>query len=240
MLHKMKQQVLDANRMLSEQHLVILTWGNVSQIDRNHNVIAIKPSGVPYENLKVNDIVLVDMEGKVIEGTLSPSSDVMTHIQLYKAFPSINGIVHTHSRYATIWAQAKKSIPVLGTTHADYFKSGIPCTRAMRTSEITSAYELETGNVIVETFKANDINPLEIPAVLVSSHGPFCWGDNAMHAVHHAMILEEVACIAYHNFQLDYKISAIDEALRNKHFERKHGRYATYGQVDNKKILDNE
>jgi L-ribulose-5-phosphate 4-epimerase len=228
LLKKLKQAVLEANLDLPKHGLVTFTWGNVSGIDREKGLVVIKPSGVPYEDLKAEDMVVIDLEGHVVEGNLKPSSDTATHLVLYKAFPQIGGIVHTHSPWATSWAQAGKGIPALGTTHADYFYGEIPCTRKMTEAEITGAYELETGNVIVETFK--DLNPAQIPGVLVNCHAPFNWGKNPHDAVHNAVVLEEVAKIALHTLSLNPSIEPMDQTLLDRHFLRKHGENAYYGQ----------
>ncbi|NOU95547.1 L-ribulose-5-phosphate 4-epimerase [Paenibacillus sp. LMG 31456] len=228
MLKKLKQAVLEANLDLPKYGLVTFTWGNVSGIDRDKGLVVIKPSGVPYEDLKAEDMVVLDLEGNVVEGSLKPSSDTATHLVLYKAFPQIGGIVHTHSPWATSWAQAGRGIPALGTTHADYFYDEIPCTRKMTEAEIKGAYELETGNVIVETFK--DLDPTQIPGVLVNCHAPFNWGKNPHDAVHNAVVLEEVAKIALHTFNLNQTIEPMDQTLLDRHFLRKHGANAYYGQ----------
>ncbi|MDF2964546.1 MAG: araD [Paenibacillus sp.] len=228
MLKKLKQAVLEANLDLPKYGLVTFTWGNVSGIDRDRGLVVIKPSGVPYEQLKLDDLVVLDLEGNAVEGRLKPSSDTATHLVLYKAFPQIGGIVHTHSPWATSWAQAGRGIPALGTTHADYFYGEIPCTRKMTEAEIKGAYELETGNVIVETFK--DLNPAQIPGVLVNGHAPFNWGKDPHDAVHNAVVLEEVAKIALHTFQLNPAVPPMDQTLLDRHFLRKHGVNAYYGQ----------
>lgn len=228
MLEDLKQEVLEANLALPEYGLVTFTWGNVSGISEKERLVVIKPSGVPYEELSVDDLVVVDLDGNIVEGSLNPSSDTPTHLVLYKKFPGIGGIVHTHSPWATIWAQAGKEIPALGTTHADYFYGSIPCTRSMTKQEIEDEYELETGNVIVETFK--DINPNEIPSVLVHSHAPFNWGKGPNEAVHNAVVLEEVAKMALHSLQLNPNVGSMDQALLDKHYLRKHGAKAYYGQ----------
>ena len=227
MLEQMKQSVYEANRLLKESGLVVLTWGNVSQIDRETGYIVIKPSGVDYSTMTAEDMVVVDMEGKAVEGKLKPSSDLPTHIELYKAFPDIGGITHTHSRWATIFSQAGASIPALGTTHADVFYGSVPVTRKMTPEEIAEQYEKETGKVIVETFSA--INPNEIPAVLVHSHGPFIWGKDAMKSVENAITLEEVAMMSYYTLQMNGN-AQIQQELLDKHFLRKHGANAYYGQ----------
>ena len=229
MLEQMKKSVFEANRLLKDSGLIVLTWGNVSQIDRESGHIVIKPSGVSYDTMKISDMVVVDLEGNVVEGTLRPSSDLPTHIELYKAFPEIGGITHTHSRWATIFSQAGVPIPALGTTHGDVFYGIIPVTRKMTEQEIQGKYEKETGKVIVETFRA--INPSEIPAVLVHSHGPFIWGKDAMKSVENAITLEEVAMMAYYTLQLNSN-AQIQQALLDKHFMRKHGANAYYGQEE--------
>lgn len=228
MLENLKQAVLEANLELPKKGLVTYTWGNVSSIDRETGLVVIKPSGVPYEKLKFEHLVVVDLDGNIIEGSLNPSSDTPTHLTLYKNFKDIGGVVHTHSRWATIWSQAGRCIPALGTTHADYFYGEIPCTRKMTAVEINGEYEEETGNVIVETFA--DKNPVYIPGVLINNHGPFTWGKDAHEAVHNAVVLEEVAMMAYNTFNLNPGITAIDKALLDKHFLRKHGTNAYYGQ----------
>jgi L-ribulose-5-phosphate 4-epimerase len=227
-LKKLKKAVLEANLDLPKYRLVTFTWGNVSGIDREKERVVIKPSGVPYEELKIEDLVVLDLEGNVVEGKLKPSSDTPTHLALYKAFPTIGGIVHTHSSWATTWAQAGRAIPALGTTHADYFYGEIPCTRKMTEAEINGAYELETGNVIIETFK--DLNPAMIPGVLVNCHAPFSWGVDPHNALHNAVVLEEVAKIAYRTFHLQPSVEAMDQTLLDRHFLRKHGAAAYYGQ----------
>jgi L-ribulose-5-phosphate 4-epimerase len=228
MLEQLKQEVLEANLELPKRGLVTYTWGNVSGIDREKGLIVIKPSGVLYDKLMMEHLVVLDLEGNQIEGDLRPSSDTPTHLVLYKAFPEIGGVVHTHSTWATIWAQSGRGIPALGTTHADYFYGEIPCTRRLTPEEIHGEYEVETGKVIVETFKA--LTPIFMPGVLVNSHGPFCWGKNATEAVHNAVVLEEVAMMAYRTFVLSPQIGSIDNALLDKHFLRKHGKNAYYGQ----------
>lgn len=230
MLEDLKQSVLEANLALPKHNLVTFTWGNVSGINREENLIVIKPSGVAYEDLKKEDMVVVDLEGNVVEGELNPSSDTPTHILLYKKFPEIGGVVHTHAPWSTSWAQAGRSIPALGTTHADYFYGEIPCTRRMTEEEINGAYELETGNVIVETFK--DIKPNEIPSVLVHSHAPFSWGKDPEEALHNAVVLEEVAKMALQTYQLDPTKPNMDQELLDKHYLRKHGVSAYYGQKE--------
>jgi L-ribulose-5-phosphate 4-epimerase len=229
MYQALKERVLNANLLLPKYHLVTFTWGNVSEIDREKGVIAIKPSGVEYSNMKLDDIVVVSLMGDIVEGKLNPSSDTATHIELYKAFPQIGGIVHTHSRYATIWAQAELDIPALGTTHADYFYGDVPCTRELTNSEIAIDYEKNTGLVIVEEFKRRGLDPVAMPGAVISGHAPFCWGKNALDAVHNAVVLEEVAMMALATRQLNQAIK-IQQTLSDKHYFRKHGANAYYGQ----------
>ncbi len=226
-LNRLKQQVYQANIDLVKHGLVIFTWGNVSAIDREQNVIVIKPSGVSYDNMKSDDMVVVDMDGKVIEGKYKPSSDTATHLELYKAFPEIGGVVHTHSTYATAWAQSGLDIPNIGTTHADYFSDDIPCTRDMTEEEVKGDYEKDTGTVIIERFK--ELNPVHIPGVLVKNHGPFSWGKDADDAVHNAVVLEQVAKMAFIAYQVNPNLT-MNKLLIQKHFSRKHGPDAYYGQ----------
>lgn len=229
MYQALKERVLQANLALPKYHLVTFTWGNVSEIDRAKGVIAIKPSGVEYHNMTVDDIVVVSLTGETVEGKLNPSSDTATHTELYKAFEHIGGIVHTHSRYATVWAQAELDVPALGTTHADYFYGDVPCTRRLTDSEITSDYEKNTGLVIIEEFKRRGLDPMAMPGAVISGHAPFCWGKNAFDAVHNAVVLEEVAMMAIATRQLNKTIK-IQQALSDKHYFRKHGANAYYGQ----------
>jgi L-ribulose-5-phosphate 4-epimerase len=229
MYKELKQRVLNANLQLPEYKLVTFTWGNVSEIDRINNVIAIKPSGVSYTNMTAEDIVIVDLNGDIIEGKLNPSSDTATHIELYKAFPNIGGIVHTHSRHATAWAQAGLDIPALGTTHADYFYGDIPCTRRLTAEEISHNYEQNTGLVIIEEFAKRNIDPVALPSAIVSGHAPFTWGKDAFDAVHNAVVLEEISCMALATRSLNADIR-IQEELLDKHYNRKHGKEAYYGQ----------
>lgn len=228
MLEALKESVLNANKLLPKSNLVVLTWGNVSGIDRMLNLVVIKPSGVDYETLTSDDLVVVDLEGNIVEGKLKPSSDLATHLEIYKSFPEINGVVHTHSPWCTIWAQAGLGIPALGTTHADYFYGEIPCTREMTVAEIENNYEYNTGRVIVETILANNVP--DISGVLVYNHGPFCWGDSPEKAVQNAIVMEEVAKMAYHTKQLNNKIESIGNSLLDKHYLRKHGSNKYYGQ----------
>ena len=229
MLKKLKEQVFQANLLLPKHGLVTFTWGNVSGIDREKGLVVIKPSGVPYETMKRDDMVVLELEtGKVVEGELKPSSDTPTHLELYKAFPNVGGIVHTHSRWATSFAQAGRGIAALGTTHGDYFYGEIPCTRKMTVEEIQAEYEKETGTVIIETFK--DKNPDAIPGVVVYSHGPFAWGKDAMDAVHNAVVMEEVAFMNIQTMLLNPNIQPMQQELLDKHYLRKHGANAYYGQ----------
>ena len=237
MLEALKEKVCRANLDLVRHGLVIFTWGNVSAIDRESGLVVIKPSGVSYDNMKPEDMVVVDLDGKVVEGDLNPSSDTPTHLVLYRAFPNIGGVVHTHSTFATAWAQAGRDIPSLGTTHADYFHDNIPCTRDMTKAEVFGEYEKETGNVIVERFQG--MNPDDTPAVLVRNHGPFTWGTDADNAVHNAVVLEQVAKMAYIAMDINvgkklqfWYIPSIkmNKLLIQKHYSRKHGPNAYYGQ----------
>lgn len=231
MLEKLKQQVFDANLALPKHNLVTFTWGNVSGVDRESGLMVIKPSGVEYETMKAEDMVVVSLStGEVVEGKYRPSSDTDTHLALYQAFPEIGGIVHTHSRHATIWAQAGLPLSALGTTHADYFYGEIPCTRKMTENEIASDYERETGNVIIETFLQKGISAKDVPAVLVHSHGPFAWGTTPDNAVHNAVVLEEIAYMNLHTRQLVPQVDAMQRELLDKHYLRKHGVNAYYGQ----------
>jgi L-ribulose-5-phosphate 4-epimerase len=227
MLEKLKQEVLQANLELVKHGLVIFTWGNVSAIDRATDLVVIKPSGISYEEMKAKDMVIVDLDGRIVEGNLKPSSDTATHLELYKAFPNIGGVAHTHSTYATSWAQAGKDIPNIGTTHSDYFKDNIPCTRLMTPAEIEIGYERETGKVIVERFK--ELNPDYTPGILVNNHGPFTWGADAHQAMHNAVVLEQIAKMAFIAYSINPELK-MNEALIKKHFYRKHGPDAYYGQ----------
>ncbi|HCD1616153.1 TPA: L-ribulose-5-phosphate 4-epimerase [Serratia marcescens] len=229
-MNELKRQVLAANLSLPAYGLVTFTWGNVSAIDRQSGLVVIKPSGIAYEAMTLEDLVVVDLEGKVREGHRKPSSDTATHLALYRAFADIGGVVHTHSRNATIWAQAGQPIPALGTTHADYFYGDIPCTRPMSEAEIAGDYEGETGKVIIETFNQTGRDPQQVPGVLVYSHGPFAWGKDAADAVHNAVVLEEVAIMAMATRQLAPAIAPMQPELLDKHFLRKHGKHAYYGQ----------
>ena len=228
MLEELKKTVCEANLLLPKHGLVTFTWGNVSGIDREKGLVVIKPSGVPYDGMQPEDMVVVDLDGKLVEGKWKPSSDTPTHVVLYKAFPECGGIVHTHSHWATTFAQAKKEISAMGTTHADYFYGAIPCTRPMTDREIRGEYEKETGNVIVETFA--DRNPADIPGVVVCSHGPFAWGTDPMNAVHNAVVMEEVAFMNWHAMVLNPELGPMQQTLLDKHYLRKHGKNAYYGQ----------
>ncbi len=227
MLEKLKEEVFKANLELVKHGLVIFTWGNASGIDREKGLFVIKPSGVDYDVMKASDMVVLDLAGNVVEGNLKPSSDMPTHLELYKAFPEIGGVVHTHSTYATSWAQAGTEIPNIGTTHADYFAQEIPCTRKMTEDEIFGNYEKDTGKVIIETFEK--IKPNEVPGVLVNNHGPFSWGKNVHDAVHNAVVMEQVAKMASISFIVNPNLK-MNPLLIKKHYERKHGKNAYYGQ----------
>lgn len=228
MLEQLKKQVLEANLLLPKYGLVTFTWGNVSGIDRESGLVVIKPSGVPYEGMTEEDMVVVNLDGKRVEGKWKPSSDTPTHVELYKAFPALGGIVHTHSRWATTFAQAGLDIPAMGTTHGDYFYGDIPCTRKMTPQEIAGEYEKETGRVIIETFAGK--SPADIPGVTVHSHGPFAWGKDAMDAVHNAVVMEEVAFMDWHAMMINPAAGRMQQELLDKHYLRKHGKNAYYGQ----------
>lgn len=230
MLEELKKQVFEANMELPRYGLVTFTWGNVSGIDREKGLFVIKPSGVDYEKMSYEDMVVMDLDGNKVEGKYKPSSDTPTHLELYKAFPEVGGIVHTHSSYATSWAQAGRSIPCYGTTHADYIYGEVPCVRCLTKEEIEDAYEENTGRLIVSEFKSMNKDPMAVPAVLCKNHGPFAWGKNAMDAVHNAVVLEEVAKMAYRAETINPKIEAAPSELLDKHYNRKHGANAYYGQ----------
>lgn len=232
MLEELKKVVYDANMLLPAHQLVTFTWGNVSGIDRKAGLFVIKPSGVPYEALTPDDMVVMDLQGNQVEGKLNPSSDTPTHMELYNRFPEIGGIVHTHSRWATIWAQAGREIPPYGTTHADYIYGPVPITRSLTEEEVWRAYELETGKVIASHFEDNQLDTKAVPCVLVRNHGPFAWGKDAMEAVHNAVVLEEVAMMAWHTEALPLAQAREDMPayLKEKHYQRKHGPNAYYGQ----------
>lgn len=228
MLEELKERVLTANLELEANNLVIYTWGNVSGISKEEGLVVIKPSGVPYQDLTPDSMVVVDLQGKIVEGRLNPSSDTPTHLELYRSFPELGGIVHTHSSWATVWAQAGKGIPCFGTTHADYFYGEVPCTRPLKREEIEKDYELNTGKVIVEHFK--ELKPSYFQGVLVCSHGPFTWGKNPEEAVYNSVVLEAVAKMAFLTQQLNPFAVPIDQFLLDRHFLRKHGNNAYYGQ----------
>ena len=228
MLEELKQKVYEANMELPRRGLVTYTWGNVSGIDRESGFFVIKPSGVDYETLMPDDMVVMDLEGNKIEGRYNPSSDTPTHLELCRAFPGVGGIVHTHSSWATSWAQACRSVPCYGTTHADYYYGEIPCARSLTAEEINGEYEKNTGLVIIETFKEKD--PASVPGVLCSNHGPFTWGKDAAEAVHNAVVLEEVAKMAFRTEQLNREVTSAPQVLQDKHYLRKHGPGAYYGQ----------
>ena len=227
MLKKLKKEVCEANLALAKHGLVVFTWGNVSAIDREKELVVIKPSGLTYKGMKPDDMTVVNLKGEIVEGSYRPSSDTPTHIELYKKFDQLGAIAHTHSVYATGWAQTGMKIPVLGTTHADYFYGDIPCTRSMSKEEIEGQYEKETGKVIVEAFK--NINPMHIPAVIVHNHGPFTWGKNTFEAVHNSVVLEQIAKMAFITKSITSE-SKMNPYLTEKHFKRKHGKDSYYGQ----------
>ena len=232
MLQELKRQVYEANMLLPKYGLVTFTWGNVSAIDRESGLFVIKPSGVEYESMKPEDMVVMDLNGNRVEGKLRPSSDTPTHLELYKAFSEIGGIVHTHSSYATSWAQAGRSIPCYGTTHADYIYGEVPCVRCLTKEEIDEAYETNTGKLIVSEFKRRKKEIMAVPAVLCKNHGPFTWGKDAKDAVHNAVVLEEVAKMAYRTESINSKVEPAPQELQDKHYYRKHGAGAYYGQED--------
>lgn len=230
MLEELKKKVYEANMDLVRHGLVIFTWGNVSGIDRERGLVVIKPSGVDYDTMTPDDMVVVDLHtGEVVEGSLRPSSDTPTHLVLYRAWPEIGGVVHTHSTYATAWAQASIDLPNIGTTHADYFHNAIPCTADMTEAEVKGQYELETGNVIVNRFRLGAINPVHTPGVLVKNHGPFSWGKDPHEAVHNAVVMEQVAKMAFVAYSVNPRLT-MNPLLVEKHFSRKHGPNAYYGQ----------
>lgn len=229
MLEALKETVCEANLELSRRGVVLYTWGNVSGIDRARGLIVIKPSGVPYQGMQPSDMVVVDLEGRIVEGTLNPSSDTPTHLELYKAFPEIGGVVHTHSTHAVVFAQAGMEIPPLGTTHADYFYGVVPVSRGLTRDEVQEAYEKNTGRVIVETVKEMGKQPLAVPGVLVRNHGPFTWGKDPAEAVYHSVVLEEIAEMAWKTLQLNPS-AALSPYILEKHYQRKHGPNAYYGQ----------
>jgi len=229
LLEALRTEVLEANLEIVRRGLVLYTFGNASGVSREHDLIVIKPSGVPYENMSAADLVITDLEGRVVEGSLRPSSDLATHAALYRAFPSIGGVVHTHSRHATAWAQACREIPCFGTTHADYFCGGVPVTAPLSAEEIAGDYESNTGAAILRVMEGRD--PLGCPAVLVAAHAPFCWGRTVSDAAHNAVVVEELAAMAWQTLTINPSVEEISSALRDKHYSRKHGPKATYGQV---------
>ena len=230
MLEELKKKVYEANMLLPKHGLVTFTWGNVSEIDRESGLFVIKPSGVEYDQLTPDDMVVMDLDGNKVEGKYKPSSDTATHLEIYKAFAEVGGVVHTHSSYATSWAQAGRSIPCYGTTHADYIYGEVPCVRCLTEQEIDEAYETNTGRLIVSKFIEANKDPMAVPAVLCKNHGPFAWGKDAMDAVHNAVVLEEVAKMAYRTEQICPKVSPAPQELQDKHYFRKHGANAYYGQ----------
>ncbi len=230
MLKKLKHAVYEANMELPHRGLVTYTWGNVSGIDRERGLVVIKPSGVSYDELTPDDLVVLDLDGKVVDGKLNPSSDTKTHLELYKAFPEIGGIVHTHSPYAVGWAQAGRDIPAYGTTHADYFYGPVPCCRSLTEQEVEEDYERNTGLVIVETFRQRELDPVHVPGAICRNHGPFTWGKDAAQAVYHAVVLEEVAKMAVYTTQIATDAQPAPQYVLDKHFLRKHGPNAYYGQ----------
>ncbi|MBQ0036710.1 MAG: L-ribulose-5-phosphate 4-epimerase [Firmicutes bacterium] len=229
MLEQLKQKVFEANLLLPKYHLVSFSWGNVSEITEDRKYVVIKPSGIPYENMKVEDMVVVDIDGNVVDGKMKPSSDLLTHLEIYRNFIDVKGICHTHSTFATSWAQALKDIPALGTTHADTFYGDVPCTRLMNKAEIENDYELNTGKVIVETFDKRNIDPIQIPGVIVASHGPFTWGKDSIEAVENSVMLEEISKMDFISTNID-KCKTMQQELLDKHYFRKHGKNAYYGQ----------
>lgn len=235
-MDKLIREVLTANLDLPKYGMVTFTWGNVSGIDRKRGLMVIKPSGIPYDAMNEKHMVIVDLDGNIIQGDYKPSSDTDSHLEIYKAFPNVGGVVHTHSRFATIWAQSSRSIPAFGTTHADYFYGEIPCTRNLTAEEINTAYEKNTGKVIIETFQKRGIDPMAIPGVLISGHGPFAWGQTGQDAVHNAVVMEEIAMMAMNTLQLNPTCQPLKQVLLDKHYFRKHGSNAYYGQ----KILSKE
>ncbi len=230
MLENLRKAVYEANMELPRRNLVTYTWGNVSGIDREKGLVVIKPSGVEYDELSPDNLVILNLDGQVVEGDLNPSSDTKTHLELYKAFPQIGGIVHTHSPHAVGWAQAGRDIPCYGTTHADYFYGPIPCARSLTEQEVAEDYEMNTGKVIAETFAQRGLNPVHVPAVICRSHGPFTWGRDAAQAVYHAVVLEEVARMALYTIAVDPNAAPAPQHVQDKHFMRKHGPNAYYGQ----------
>lgn len=230
-IYELKKSVFEANLELVKQGLVIYTWGNVSGIDRESGLVVIKPSGVDYDKMTVEDMVVISIDGEIVEGRMKPSSDAPTHLALYRKYDKIGSVVHTHSEWATSWAQSGRDIPCYGTTHADYFYGNIPCTRALSDDEIKGEYELNTGFVIIETLKEGQIEPMEIPGIIIFNHGPFSWGRNPSDAVHNAKVMEEVGKMAYRSEQLNPELKPVNKVLLDKHYLRKHGKNAYYGQT---------
>lgn len=230
MLEKLREEVYRANMELPARNLVVYTWGNVSGIDRESGLVVIKPSGVEYEDLTPEKLVIVDLNNNVVEGKLNPSSDTKTHVELYKAFPALGGIVHTHSSHAVAWAQAGRDIPCFGTTHADYFYGSVPCSRNLTAEEVDEDYEKNTGKVIIETFKQRNLDPVAVPGIICHSHGPFTWGKDAAQAVYHAAVLEEVAKMAMYTITIRPDAVEAEKYIQDKHYLRKHGKNAYYGQ----------
>lgn len=229
-MYELKKKVFEGNLELVEYGLVLLTWGNVSAYDKERGVVAIKPSGVPYEKMKVDDIVVLDLNGKIIEGNLRPSTDTATHLEIYKAYPQIGSVIHTHSKWATIWAQMRMDMPCMGTTHADFFYGSIPCTREINDHEINENYEKITGEIIVETFKRLGRNPLEVPGVLAYGHAPFTWGKDVDTAVKHSIVLERIAEMSYYTLFNSKAPAPLKQSIIEKHYNRKFGPNAYYGQ----------
>ncbi len=230
-IYELKKSVFEANLELVKQGLVIYTWGNVSGIDRESGLVVIKPSGVDYDKMTVEDMVVISLDGEIVEGRMKPSSDAPTHLALYRKYDKIKSVVHTHSEWATSWAQSGRDIPCYGTTHADYFYGNIPCTRALSDDEINGEYELNTGFVIIETLKEGQIEPMEIPGIIIFNHGPFSWGRNPLDAVHNAKVMEEVGKMAYRSEKLNPELKRVNQVLLDKHYLRKHGKNAYYGQT---------
>jgi len=227
---QLKEITFEGNKKLGESGLVLLTWGNVSAFDAEKGVFAIKPSGVDYDTMTADDMVVLDLEGKVVEGTLRPSSDTKTHLELYKAYPQLGSVIHTHSKWATIWCQQMMDLPCMGTTHADFFYGTVPCTRAITQAELDEDYEMNTGKIIIETITERGIDPLEVPAILTGGHAPFVWGQNVNKALENSIVLERVAEMAWMNHLLNAQVPPLPQHILNKHYTRKHGKNAYYGQ----------
>ena len=227
---QLKEITFEGNKKLGESGLVLLTWGNVSAFDAEKGVFAIKPSGVDYDTMTADDMVVLDLEGKVVEGTLRPSSDTKTHLELYKAYPQLGSVIHTHSKWATVWCQQMMDLPCMGTTHADFFYGTVPCTRAITQAELDEDYEMNTGKIIIETITERGIDPLEVPAILTGGHAPFVWGQNVNKALENSIVLERVAEMAWMNHLLNAQVPPLPQHILNKHYTRKHGKNAYYGQ----------